>query len=320
MTSVSSTAASLPIGVLGAGNFGRAVARAASRAGRRVELWGRTPRDLSDARIHSTSDLSVLAEAELIFVAIPSQYVRAAATDLGAYLDGRHLLVHVSRGLIGEELLTITQCLREVTAARRVGALAGPLDADALANGAPCGAIVGSRFDEVARAVRDAIGGPALRIYDTRDVIGVEVASAMVGLLALATGYASEAGVGPAALAVFLTRGMAEATRLAVSLGAQSSTLMGLAGYGDLMAVAAGDERPEVRLGRALARGQRVQEAAEAAGANIEGVSIAARVAQFAEVTGLEAPIAAVIARFVDGELSRDAAIAALMARRVGRE
>ena len=46
----------------------------------------------------------------------------------------------------------------------------------------------------------------------------------------------------------------AAGTRVAASLGAEPDTFVGLAGVGDLLAVMAGDERPEERLGRALER------------------------------------------------------------------
>ena len=200
-----------------------------------------------------------------------------------------------------------------------MGALGGPLVAEALRDGTPSGAVVGTHFPEVADAVRAALGSEALRLYDTMDLVGVEVASAMVGLLALGVGYGRAAGAGPAALALVLTRGMAEAARLAPSLGADPQTLSGLAGHGDLLAVMAGDERPEVRLGRALAEGRSLDEAAREAGAHIEGVKLASRLAAHAERLGLEAPICRTIVDVLEGTPAQDA-IRALMARDAGTE
>ena len=231
----------LPVGVLGGGGFGRGLAQAASRIGRDVVLWSRSG-DASDGRIRTTRNLADLAEAEIIFVAVPSIYVAEVSGQLGEHLDGSHLLVHVSRGLVGEELTTVSHVLRHETPCRRVGALAGPLVAQALAEGQPGGGVIGTRFPEVAEAVRRAIAGPTLRIYETRDVTGVEVASAMVGLLCLAVGYGQAGGIGPGTLAVVVTRGMAEAARVGQALGAEQATFGGLAGFGDLMAAVAGDD------------------------------------------------------------------------------
>ncbi|MFT5353005.1 MAG: glycerol-3-phosphate dehydrogenase (NAD(P)+) [Polyangiales bacterium] len=307
-----------PVAVIGGGGFGRAIATAAHRNGRDVILWSRSS-GLNEP-YKTTKELADLRHSELLFLAVPSPYVPETAAAIGRHLNGSHLLVHVSRGLLGEELMTLSQHLRKTTPCRRIGALAGPLDAEALRDGLPTGAIVGSRFPEVAVAVREAIGGSTLRIYESRDVVGVEIAAAVVGLLALAAGYGRARGASPATLSVFLTRGMNECTRIGVALGAQAETFGGLAGFGDLMAVIGGDDRPEIRLGEALASGMDLAAAGAKAGAHIEGVSIATRLVMFAERAGLEAPMARVVAAVLAGELRPEQAIDALMARRAGRE
>ena len=305
------------IAVLGGGEFGRGLSMAAAREGHEVRLWSRGARDLD--KVRTTTNIADARECELIVLAVPSPWVPDVADQLAPHLDGRHYLVHISRGLIGDELQPISKVLRARTPAHRVGAIAGPLIAGALVEGRPSGAIVGTRFPEVADAVREALGSKRLRVYDTEDVVGVEVASAMVGLFALTIGYAQALHVDGATLAVFLTRAMAEAARLVPSLGADPSTLYGLAGFGDLIAVVAGEDRPEVKLGEALATGKSLREAGASAGAHIEGVSIAARLAAHAERLKLDAPITRAIVEVLEGG-SPQAALAALMARRVGSE
>ena len=308
------------VAVLGGGSFGRALALQVTRGGRLVTLWSRQSRDSAHANVRTTTRLAEVGQAELLFVATPSVHVDALARELSPHLDGTHLLVHVSRGLLGNDLTTITHRLRSATPCRRVGVLAGPLVARALAEGEPGGGVVGSLFPEVSDAVREAIGGPTLRIYGTSDVVGVEIASAMVGLFALGIGYAQGRGFGPATTAMLATRGMAEATRVGVARGANERTFSGLAGFGDLMAAVAGDGRPESLFGRALAEGLPLDEAAGRAGAYVEGAAIAGHVAAFAERHGMEAPIAAGLAAILSGKASGAAVLAQLMSRPVRGE
>ena len=307
-----------PVAVVGGGGFGRALARAILRNGRRAQLWSRRGPDLEG--VETTADLADLRRSELLFLAVPSPYVSETADQLAEHLDGQHLMVHVSRGLVGDDLLTLSRVLRRRTPARRIGVLAGPLDAESLAEGSPTGAIVGSRFPEVTEAVREAIGSETLRIYESRDVLGVEIAAAVVGYLALAVGFGRELDVPPTTVAILLTRGMAEVARWAPALGADVRTLWGLAGQGDLLAVTGGDDRPEVRLGRALATGAGLEEAGKLAGAHIEGVTIARRVDAHARKIGVRTPIAGMIADVVEGRVDPREAMAALMAREVGKE
>jgi len=309
-----------PVGIVGAGGFGQGLARAAARIGRDVVLYSRVGKEVDAPKVSTTSDYADLAEAELIFLAVPSRHVREVADEVGAHLDGQHLVVHVSRGLVGDDLETLTRLVRSVTPVRRVGVLAGPLAADALAEGRPSGGIVGTRFPEVTDAVRGAIGGPNLRLYATGDVVGVEVASAMVGLLTVCAGFGQGMGLGPPTLAIMGTRGIAEAARVGLALDADPRTFHGLAGVGDMMAALSGDDRPELLLGRALGRGASLEEAAKEAGANIEGAAIAHQVAHFVTSRGFEAPISAAVADVLMGECSPKEAVGRLMTRSVGVE
>ncbi len=175
---------SLRIGVVGAGGFGRAIARASARHGHEVTLWSRKERELPDP-IQASTDIMSMRDRDLIFMAVPARHAAEAAEQLGEVVDGRNLMVHISRGLIGSDLKTITQVIREKTVCRRLGALAGPLMAEALAEGRPSGAILGTGFPELTEMVREAIGGSELRVYDTPDVLGVELASEIKQQVAL---------------------------------------------------------------------------------------------------------------------------------------
>lgn len=309
----------LRIAVVGAGGFGRALAQASARHGHGVALWSRQHRDLPEP-IQTTQRMSDLRDAELIFLAVPARHAVAAAEQLGEVVDGRHLMVHVSRGLVGADLKTVTQVIREKTVCRRFGALAGPLVADALAEGRPSGAILGTDFPEITSVVRDALGGSELRVYHTPDVIGVELASATVGFLTVVLGYAQEGGAEPGTLAVLATRGMVEISRIGQTLGASESTFMGLAGLGDLIAAVAGDQRPEFRLGRTLARGADLTTAVRELGAYVEGIEVARHMIDHAQRLGLQTPISSTFMAVVEGRLSAEDAIQALMERRVGKE
>jgi glycerol-3-phosphate dehydrogenase (NAD(P)+) len=301
----------LRVSVIGSGTFGRAIAKACAR--NKHEVWLHSRRDQELPGLRTITELSAVRDRELIFIATPARHTEELAAELGRYLDGSHLVVHVSRGLVGPELKPITTVLREHTAARRLGALAGPLVADALAEDRPGGAIVGTAFPEVARMVRMAIAGETLRIDDTRDVQGVQFASATAGLLTVVLGYAVEAGTDPGAVSILATRGMNEAARLSELFGAKRETFMTLAGLGDLIAAVAGDERPEFRLGRALAQGTDVDRAIGEVGAYVEGVQVARHLITQAERLGLKTPIFTFFVSVLDGHMEAKEAVRTLM-------
>ncbi|PRP91293.1 Glycerol-3-phosphate dehydrogenase [Enhygromyxa salina] len=307
------------VAVLGGGRFGLALVKAAARTGE-VLLWSRRDPELGLDNLRVTSDLADVAAAELVLMAVPSRYAEDMLREAGCHLDGRHLLVHVSRGLLDDELRTMSHVLKTVTPCRRVGVLAGPISVDVLTNASPGAGVVGSEFPEVAEAVRGALGGPTLRIYDSSDMRGVELAAALTGLLLFTVGFAQGVGFGPSTIGAMTTRGVAEVARIGMALGARADTFGGLACFGDLLAAVAGSDRPELELGRALAEGATPRAALLRAGGNIEGIEVARRVSTFGTRRKIRTPLADVIAAMVGGELTASEAVRSLMGRDVGSE
>jgi glycerol-3-phosphate dehydrogenase (NAD(P)+) len=277
------------VGVVGGGAWGFALAKAASRAGAEVMLY--TRRDQPQDGVRVTGSYAEVARARLVVIAVPSIVVRPVLRSLGDHLDGAHLVVHGIRGLGSEHLETVSDIVREETAVRRIGALGGPVQAAELADGRPSAMVCGSRFPEVIAAVSAAFQHASLRVYSTPDLHGLEWASALVGCLSIGVGFAEQAGAGPGLLAALISRGVDEAARIAAAAGAEERTMLGLGGYGDLLASIALEDRPEVVIGKALARGRSLDEAITDGKLRVEAIGLIPRISAFAEERGLDAPV-----------------------------
>ncbi len=321
----SDRAGALGVGVLGGGTWGLALAAAAARTGARVLLRSRRTHaePLPPGVALARDDRELAAESRLIVLAVPSHAARDVARSLGEHVDGRHLVVHGVRGLVARPPLaarsghpgfeTIADIVRGETPARRLGALGGPALAADLLAGSPSVMICASRYPEVARALRHAFASPRLRLYATADLLGLEWASALVGCLAIGVGYARGVGLGPGLIAAVITRAVDEAGRLAAAAGGEDRTLLGLAGYGDLLASIAQPERPEIRVGEALARGATIDAALAAAGERVEAVELIGQVAAWAAASEVHAPIFHALAHGVLGGMAPDAIVHELM-------
>lgn len=277
------------VGILGGGPWGVALAFAAARAGAEVVVHTRRAIQRRTG-VRATSDYADIAAASLVIVAVPTTVVREVLRALGDHLDGHHLVVHGIRGLPSGKLDTVSDILREETPVRRCGALGGPVQADELVHGRPSAMVVGSRFPEVIAAVTEAFQSPFLRIHGTHDIRGLEWASALVGCVAVGVGYAEQAGAGPGLLAALISTAVDEAAKLLVMAGAEERTMLGLGGYGDLLASIALDDRPEVIIGKELAKGRSLDEACTAAKLRVEAISLIPRVVAFAKEHRVKAP------------------------------
>jgi glycerol-3-phosphate dehydrogenase (NAD(P)+) len=312
------------VGVIGGGAWGLALAAAAARTGGSTLLLSRRAYNgEAPPGIERVQDGAELADrARLILLAVPSLVAREVVRGLGPHLDGHHFIVHGVRGLVQRlddgtgrpaQLETISDIVRDESPVRRVGALGGPALASELLAARPSVMVCGSRYPEVIAALRAAFEGPLLRLFETPDLLGLEWASALVGCLAIGVGYARGAELGPGLLAAVITRAVEEGARLAAAAGGDDRTLLGLAGYGDLLASIAQTERPEVLVGEALAKGKPLEQALADAKQRVEAIDLTARVVAWAEARGVPAPLFGTLARSVLSGRTSEALVHELM-------
>ena len=262
------------VGIVGAGAFGTGLGSVLARAGRRVVLWSRDPAIVETIRttrrcprlpgaelpepLEATADPRRLAgEARFVILAVTSTNVRARARELGDVLDGSHIVVHAIGALAAPDNQRVSQVMEQGLPTLKIGAIAGPALPDDLAESKYSSIVVASAFDEVVAEGRRLLNAPpVLRVYGSRDLVGVELASALSGAFTIALGLSDGLGVGPGTRAVLLTRALAEASRLGAAAGADPRTFSGLAGLGNLL-VRATDRSDDYRLGRRLAEARR---------------------------------------------------------------
>jgi glycerol-3-phosphate dehydrogenase (NAD(P)+) len=284
------------VGIVGAGRFGTALGSVLARANRRVILWSRDPDIVNaiqtvrrcprlpdaplPAPLSATSDPRMLAaEARFIVMAVSSTNVRERSTELGNYLDGSHIVVHAIGALAAPGNERVSDVIAVGLPTLKIGALAGPaLPADLVA-GEYASMVVASAFDEVVSEGRRLLNAPpVLRVYSSKDLAGVELASALAGAYTVALGLCDGLKMGAGPRAVLITRAVAEASRLGMAMGAEARTFAGLAGLGNLL-VRATERSVDYELGRRLADGIVTADAqrTEGARAAIAGAELAAK-------------------------------------------
>ncbi|MDP2104417.1 MAG: NAD(P)H-dependent glycerol-3-phosphate dehydrogenase, partial [Desulfobulbaceae bacterium] len=79
-------------------------------------------------------------------------------------------------------------------------------------------------------------------------------------IVAIAAGICDGLGYGTNTRAALITRGLAEITRLAVTMGANPLTMAGLAGLGDLVLTCTGDLSRNRSVGLKLGQGMTIEE------------------------------------------------------------
>jgi len=306
----------MTVTIIGAGTWGLALAAAAARAGSQTMLFSRRGEVKAPKDVALTKDLATAAKhARLLVLTVPSNVAAEVSRHLGDHVDGRHLVVHGVRGLESHDggLATIAEVVRRETPARRLGARGGAALTEDLLAGKPGVLMCGSPYEEVNHAVSAAFGSRTCRVYSTNDLHGLEWASAMVGCLALGIGYAQALDMSPGLVSAVISRSMDEASRIAAAAGGEAKTLFGLAGYGDLLACIAQKERPEVKVGAALAKGTPLDKAIASANTRVEAVDLIPKIVAWTEKRKVRAPIFGALNRLVQGTATPEKLVDDLM-------
>jgi glycerol-3-phosphate dehydrogenase (NAD(P)+) len=323
------------IGVLGSGSWGTALAVHLAHTGHEVRLWARDaglasrmdsarenavylPGVSLPASLTPTHDMAAaLDEAEFVVFAVPSHGVRAVAKMAEAHLPRACVIVSATKGLEEGTLRRMSQVLRqELVDAGEIVVLSGPSFASELARQLPTALVAAGEAPAIVEAVMAHFRSPALRLYGSADVIGVELGGSLKNIIAIAAGVVEGLGLGHNALAALITRGLAELSRLAVAEGAQRDTLAGLAGLGDLVLTCTGDLSRNRRVGLALAKGESLKHILASTKMVAEGVRTTEAALALSAKHGLELPIAREMSDVLAGRSDPQTAIRNLMGRK----
>ncbi len=320
--------------VLGDGGWGTTLAIHLHRQGHRVRWWGAFPTHLEvlarrrenvtflpGIRIPRTlqiiPDLARAVEsAELVIVAIPSQYLRGVVRQLRGLTSTETPLLTVAKGLEQRTLKRMSQVITEELGAVPLAVLSGPNIATEIAQGCPASSVVASTNQHLARTIQHIMASDRLRLYTARDVIGVELGGALKNPIAIAAGIGDGLKLGTNAKAALLTRGLVEMARLGVALGARARTFWGLSGLGDLVTTCwSGRNR---WLGEQLGRGRSLARVLAATPMVFEGVATTHAALTLAHRVGVELPIIEQVQAILTHRISPRDALTRLM-RRTGR-
>jgi len=262
-----------------------------------------------------------LGDARIVVLAVPSHGLRLVLRAAAGHLPANTLVVSATKGLEEHTLQRMSEVVAtEWPQVEEVAVLSGPSFAAELARELPTAVVVASDRGSAVEHVQAEFRSPALRLYGSSDVVGVEIGGALKNIIAIAAGVVEALGLGHNALAALITRGLAEITRLSVAFGGQRETLSGLAGLGDLILTCTGQLSRNRHVGIQLAQGRTLDEILASTKMVAEGVRTTGAALALGARHGVELPIAAQMADVLHGRRDSRSAVFELMGRRQKQE
>ncbi len=322
------------ISIIGAGAWGTALAQVLTAAGNAVTLYMREP-DLArtlntrhensvylsgiplNPAIAATADIAAAVDgADMVLLATPTQFARAAMASLKPHLPQGAALVNCAKGIEIKTGKLLSEAAAETLPDHPYAVLSGPTFAHEVARGLPA-AVTFATTAPAQQAERWAqmLSGKTFRPYLSSDVVGAEIAGAVKNVIAIACGIVEGKQLGLNARAAVMTRGIAEIKRLGLKHGADAETFLGLSGLGDLALTCNAMASRNFSLGFALGEGKKLADILARRSSVAEGVTTAQAIAVNAGAMGVEMPICAAVDRILHHAADIDQVIAGLMGR-----
>lgn len=324
------------ISVIGAGSWGTTLASLLSEKGHKVRLWVYEP-DLAfqmqqlsenpvylpghklpqDMHISSSLEESVKEHDIVVFV-VPTPFARTVLTKLSSFVTKKTIIVSATKGIEENTLLLMSGLFKETlpdVEPKRLAFLSGPSFAKEVIEKLPTAVSLGYYNSETGRYLQEVFTTAYFRVYTNPDVIGVQIGGALKNVIALASGASDGLGLGSNARAALITRGLAEITRLGVSLGADPLTFSGLSGLGDLILTCTGELSRNRMVGYRLAQGEKLDKILKEMKMVAEGIRTSKAAHELAKRQGVQMPITEqVYAVLYEGKEPKQA-VTELMAR-----
>lgn len=252
----------------------------------------------------------VLSEAEIVAIAVSSQGLQPVVSLAARHAAPGAVWAMATKGWQPETMQSPSEVVTDLLGRDTpVVALAGPGIAAEIVAGSPTALICASHHPAARRLVAHALAAPSMLVMTTSDLAGAETSSAFKNVVAIAVGIAE--GVSKRFLdtapvhayanarAAMFAQGMMDMVRLAEAEGGHASTVVGLAGSGDLYVTCIGGRNG--RFGQLLGSGSTPEEALRTIGSTVEGVPNTAVALELARRHSIDLPTA----RAVDLALRR---------------
>ncbi|MBU8933076.1 MAG: NAD(P)-dependent glycerol-3-phosphate dehydrogenase [candidate division Zixibacteria bacterium] len=328
------------VAILGAGSWGLAIAGLLHGNDHSVTLWefNRTDYDLLLQHrthpdklpgCHLSDDIGITNDIDeavkgcsLLVLAVPSQYLRSALERLGSPHPDIMGVVNLAKGIETGSLKRMSQVVSDVLdfPADKIATISGPSHAEEVTLDLPTAVVAAGTGAELVRRLQSVFSNSSFRVYESSDLIGVELGGSLKNIIAIAVGIAAGLGMGDNTLGALITRGLAEIGRLGATMSAEPLTFSGLSGVGDLVTTCASKHSRNRYVGDQIGRGKTLDDILAGMSMVAEGVQTTRSGRELARLHQVEMPITEAVYQVLFENKPPSDAVGELMGRQLKSE
>ena len=300
------------IAILGTGVWGSALGKLVSKNQHRVSFWSRR---------HGTTLAAAIEQSEAIVSAVSIKGVSPTIDRLKkTAIPPQTIIVTATKGLDPTTTNTPSIMWKQAFPNNPVVVLSGPNLSAEIEQKLPAATTVASKDVTAAETIQNIFASEMFRVYINQDPLGTELGGTLKNVMAIAAGVCDGMQLGTNAKAALLTRALPEMIRVGTSLGATAETFYGLSGLGDLIATCDSSLSRNYQVGYGLAKGETIEAILNRLEGTAEGINTTQVLVKIARQRKISVPIAHQVDLLLQGKITPQQAVKALMARELKAE
>ena len=259
----------MKVSIFGTGAYGIALALMFNENNCDITMWSRFEEEVERLRtervnekvlpgVHipenikfTSNEEEAMKDAELIVIAIPAKFVNGVFESLKPYYKDQHICV-ATKGIEQDSCLFVDDVLSKHIKTDKVAVISGPSFAVDIAKNVPIGLSLGTKNEETARIIKEALENETLKLRTTDDIIGIEICGSIKNVMAIAAGMLDGMGMTESTQAMFITESLHDIKELITCMGGDGKTVLSFAGFGDLLLTCTSTKSRNFKFGQLL--------------------------------------------------------------------
>ena len=269
----------IKIGFVGLGNMGTAMANLVADNGYKVIGWEfdkKTIKEINSKNLNSkflpriklnpnlkaTKELcEVFDNCEIIFIAIPSVYIKNILQSLKKKIAKNIILVNLAKGIDNNTGLTSFQTISSLFPQNKKIMLSGPSIACEFAKKIPTAVMIAGKNRSGLSIISGVLDNEFFKTRFSNDEIGVELGGILKNIYAIGLGIFDGKNIkGTNFKATYLIIALEEMKKIGITFGAKGKTFLSLSGLGDLIATSLSEHSHNRKMGELLGKGLNLEE------------------------------------------------------------
>lgn len=302
--------------VYGAGSWGTALANHATTISKNTYIYSKNPKVayeinnehknsyfLGDILLHddlkATSDLSILSDADIIIIAVPSYAFAEVMLKIKELsIKKSSIIMIATKGITDNPVQLFSDfVIKHLT--NPFAFISGPNFAAEVAKGLLASVTISSKDIELARQLQFIFATEKLEVSITDDIITQQIAGIVKNIVAIKSGILSAKGEGENARAALLTKGLREIAIISTQLGGRFETILEPAVVGDLVLTGYSATSRNTKFGYALHKHDYSKEFIDNYPILVEGVEAARLIGKLIDLSALDLPVISAVVNHV---------------------